>query len=56
MKKIITLLFLGWLITFSTTAQVVYNVSPSSSSADPGETIFIDVTVENFIDMIGFQF
>ncbi len=56
MKKIITLLLLGWLITFSTTAQVVYNVSPSSSSADPGATIFVDVTVENFVDMIGFQF
>lgn len=56
MKKIITLLLLGWLMTFSTTAQVVYNVSPSSSSADPGATIFVDVTVENFIDMIGFQF
>ncbi|MFK8005310.1 MAG: gliding motility-associated C-terminal domain-containing protein [Saprospiraceae bacterium] len=56
MKKIITLLLLGWLVTFSTTAQVVYNVSPSSSSADPGATIFVDVTVENFVDMIGFQF
>lgn len=56
MKKIITLLLLGWLVTFSTTAQVVYNVSPSSSSADPGETIFVDVTVENFVDLIGFQF
>jgi gliding motility-associated-like protein len=56
MKKIITLLFLGWLVTFSATAQVVYNVSPSSSSADPGATIFVDVTVENFVDMIGFQF
>lgn len=56
MKKIITLLLLGWLMTFSTTAQVVYNVSPSSSSADPGATILVDVTVENFVDMIGFQF
>ena len=56
MKKIITLLLLGWLVTFSTTAQVVYNVSPSSSSADPGATILVDVTVENFVDMIGFQF
>ena len=56
MKKIITLLFLGWLVTFSTTAQVVYNVTPSSSSADPGATIFVDVTVENFVDLIGFQF
>ncbi len=56
MKKIITLLLLGWLVTFSATAQVVYNVSPSSSSADPGTTIFVDVTVDNFIDMIGFQF
>ena len=56
MKKIITLLLLGWLVTFSTTAQVVYNVTPSSSSADPGATIFVDVTVENFVDMIGFQF
>ncbi|MFK7775977.1 MAG: gliding motility-associated C-terminal domain-containing protein [Saprospiraceae bacterium] len=56
MKKIITLLLLGWLVTFSTTAQVVYNVSPSSSSADPGATIFVDITVENFVNMIGFQF
>ncbi len=56
MKKIITLLLLGWLVTFTTTAQVVYNVSPSTSSADPGTTIFVDVTVEEFVDMIGFQF
>ena len=56
MKKIITLLLLGWLVTFSATAQVVYNVSPSSSSAAPGATIFVDVTVENFVNMIGFQF
>lgn len=56
MKKIITLLLLGWLVSFSATAQVVYNVSPSSLSADPGATISVDVTVEGFVDMIGFQF
>ncbi|MEM6964692.1 MAG: gliding motility-associated C-terminal domain-containing protein [Bacteroidota bacterium] len=56
MKKLITLLLFGCLLTTMATAQnVVYNISPSTTNADPGATVSVDLTVENFVDMIGFQ-
>ena len=56
MKKIITLLILGCLLAFSSTAQnVVFNASPSATSGENGETITVDITVENFVDMVGLE-
>ena len=56
MKKLITLLFLGWLLSFNATAQVTFNAVPSTTSADPGTTVYVDIEVDNFTDIVSFQF
>ena len=56
MKKLITLLLLGWLFSFSVTGQTTFNVVPSTTSADPGTTVYVDIEVDNFTNIVSFQF
>ena len=56
MKKLITLLFLGWFVSFTAVGQVTLNVSPQTITADQGQNIDIDITTDNFTNIISFQF
>ncbi len=55
MKKLITFLS-AWILAFSAIGQVEFNITPSSTSADPGQTVSVDITVENFVDIVGLEF
>ena len=56
MKKLITLLLFGWLASFTAVGQVTFNIDPQTITADQGQNIDINITTNNFTDLISFQF
>ncbi len=56
MKKLITLLFFGCLLAVTATSQIVYNLNGPATNPNPGDVIQVEFTVDNFTDVIGFQY
>ena len=56
MKKLITLLLFGWLANFTAVGQVTFNVAPQTITADQGQSIDLNITTNNFANVISFEF
>ena len=57
MNKLITLLVIGLSAVFSSlSAQVTFEISPSSTMINNGESVCLAVDVSNFTDMVSMQF